>query len=443
MIRKWRIGLYILLVSCTLITCKVYAAVTVTAGAWGTNISADNANNAITPWRVSLWTITIAEWANGDIPTNSSGTLILTAPTWWTFNTATWRVSYVAGNDITFATITMSWNAIKLAIRIDTNANRRDTITINSIQVRALSGQNQTAAGNILRVAGNPWTLTVAWITNGTTNFWSLSQTTGSVRAFGVLFSWQSWWWNMIGITGTPRYVFPGVQFTLFSLRALDQFDNTVTAFAGNRILTYTGPSSASGSNTYTTTVSFTNWLSTTALNTTLRTPWNYRLTVASWWVVVWTSTQFTILNGTITIDNPLGIALPDIAASSAQNTVYGISTTFSVEDQKWTTWGYYTTLQCSDLSDWSNTIANTNIALSWSTLTLLSWFANGMVTTSLWNTMVTCNTPITFIRRNTSSTWSNIYSEYWATIKARVTVPARQSIGDYSSTITYTLIEN
>ncbi len=444
--KRWRIWIYILLIISTFSAYKVYAAVTVTAwSGWG-NISADKAANATSPARTTLGLIRINEWANADIPANvNSWTIILTAPTGRNFNTATWTISYTAGRDITAISLTMAATTLTITLKTDATANARDRIDLRSIQIRALSGENQNATGKIMRLGSNPWTTAVAGITNNSTSFWSVNQTTWSLKNLEIILSGQLWWWAWVWVTWTPKRVFPNIAFAISGIRAVDQFDNMVTTFAWTKTLSYSGPSTASGANTYTTSVSFTAWRSTTALNTTLRTPWTYQITVASGWVwaVTWTSSSFTIMRWTIHITAPSSISLPAIAASPNSATNTAVSTNFVVDDQKAFSSGYYTTLQCSNLTAWASVLANTNIQLSGSALTLTSWDANTSVITSLTGSLQTCWWAITFIRRNSGAAWWGIFSEYAANITVRTTIPARQDVWAYTGTITYTLIEN
>lgn len=80
--------LAILSLSHLLLLSDVSAAVTVTAGTNGTNISADKASNATSPAYTTLGNIIIDENATADFPASQTNrTFILTAPTNWMFNT--------------------------------------------------------------------------------------------------------------------------------------------------------------------------------------------------------------------------------------------------------------------------------------------------------------------------------------------------------------------
>lgn len=442
--RYAKIIIIFLWISSTLLVWWVYAAATVTAWTAGTNLSADKASNAISPAWTTLWQIRINEWANTDIPANlNSWTYILTIPTWWEFNTSAWTISYTAARDITNAGLDIASDTITIILKTDATANRRDRINLNSIQVRSTDWVTIPNAWNILRLSTNPWTFSIVWITNNSTNFWSLSQTVWALNKLEVIFPWQSRWWTGVWVTGYPSFVFPNLQFTITDFKAVDQFDHQLSSYAWSKTMTYWWVSTASGANIFTTTVSFTAWDATTTLNTTLKTPWQYELTVRNGTTVYGTSTQFTVLNWWYFIDAPTSISLPNIQATNSQSIVRSTSTIFSVEDQKWFSSWYYTTLQCDDLVAETNTIANTNIMLSGSTLTLITWDTNASVTTSLWNSMQSCNSAIAFIRRNSWGGWASIYSQYGATISIQVTIPAWQAVWDYTSTITYTLIEN
>lgn len=70
------------------------------------------------------------------------------------------------------------------------------------------------------------------------------------------------------GNTGSPSIQTGGLSFVIPGIRAIDQFFNIVTSYAGSKTISYSGPS---GTPSYTTGVSFTNGVSTTILTTLLR----------------------------------------------------------------------------------------------------------------------------------------------------------------------------
>jgi hypothetical protein len=97
--------------------------------------------------------------------------LILTAPTNRKFRTGSGSVAYIAGRDITAATIAVSLSTITVTFTTDTSANRRDTLTISNVQVQAISGNILPSTGNILRTVANPGTATIVGITNNVSKF--------------------------------------------------------------------------------------------------------------------------------------------------------------------------------------------------------------------------------------------------------------------------------
>ncbi len=153
-------------------------SVTVTPASGGTGISVANAANGPSPAFTTLGNIVIVEQngvGNNDIAQSQSGvTLILTAPTNWTFNAGTGAVTFEASNDITSASISVTSTTITVTFSTDSIGNKRDTLTISGIQVQAATGA--AASGSILRTAANPGTAMISGITNDSTNFGSLSQ---------------------------------------------------------------------------------------------------------------------------------------------------------------------------------------------------------------------------------------------------------------------------
>lgn len=435
----WRIAFFVwLLLAGTTI---VYAAVTVTAATGGTNISADRASNGTGSLWTTLGNIVINEWANGDMPANQTNvTLILTAPTGWILRANSGTFTFTAGRDITAISGIVTSSTITVTFTNDNNANRRDRITIWSIQAKAISWEALSVTGNILRLASNPGTATIAGITNNTTNFGSLSQVTWSLFSLAVVMSGQSFT-NWIGVTGSPFFIFPNIQFRIASIRAIDQFKNTVTTFVGNKTLTYTGVSTASGANTYTTGVSFTAGASTTTLNTTLRTPWSYTMQVLSGTIVSGYTSSFIVGDGFISIAAPSSITMTTVGASTSANTTSGTSSSkLTIEDEKWTSTWHYTTLQCNALSNGATTIPNTAITLQSLGMTLLSGNTNPMMTGYI-TSPTTCSGTLVFLDRPSWTTGAGIYSVYGADILVTASIPAYQSIWTYTGNIVYTLI--
>ncbi|MCX6120398.1 MAG: hypothetical protein NTX44_02110 [Ignavibacteriales bacterium] len=252
------------------------AAVTVTAATGGTNISADKAANATSPAWTALGNIVITEGANGDFATGTGVTFILTAPAGWQFNTpgsvSTTVTGGTGGNQnvaVTNTSVTASTITLTLSIG---GTNKTDILTIIGVQVQPIDGGNLPGSGNILRTSANPGTATVTGITNGTTNFGSLSQVVGNLSQLVVTLPGQTFTDASTkaasGNSGTITAPTAGAAFDLAKLTATDQFVNIIASYSGAKTISYTGPG---GTNqTYTTSVSFTSGQSTTTLSTTL-----------------------------------------------------------------------------------------------------------------------------------------------------------------------------
>ncbi len=255
-------------------------AVNVTAATGGTNISADLAVNGATPSATTpLGNIVITEVANGDFPTATGKTLILTAPSGWQFNagvgSATFnKVSGSGGPEGLINSTTVTATTITVNYDI-TNTSQINNITISGIQVQATEGGSIPASGNILRTSGNPGTATITGVTNGTTNFGSLSQAVGALRLYVVLpgqtFT-DAATLAASGITGTPTAQTAGTSFNITNLVAADRQFNIDSTYTGTKTIAYSGPgnSPSGASPTYTTSVAFTAGQSTTTLATTL-----------------------------------------------------------------------------------------------------------------------------------------------------------------------------
>src|SRR5438552_11580403 len=124
------------------------ADVGVTVATGGTNVSADNAQNAVAPAFATLSAIVIQEGATDDFAAGNDQTLILTAPTGWNFNPGTGTVSFQTGADVSAASISVSASNIVITFSVD-GTTAADTLTISNIQVQASDGGNVAASGNI------------------------------------------------------------------------------------------------------------------------------------------------------------------------------------------------------------------------------------------------------------------------------------------------------
>ena len=251
------------------------ASTTTTPASGGTNVSADVAQNGVTPAFTTLGSMVITEASNNDFRT--TGTLILTAPSGWQFNPAaaiTATPGKVGGgstaNDISASVGAVSATEITVNLTVSATA-RLDNLTLSGIQVQAVEGGALPVAGNILRSSANPGTATIVGVTNDATNFGSLSQAAGALRLFVVLPGQSFTDGSTVaasGVSGAAPNQAAGVAFNLSELVAADREFNVAATYSGAKTIAYAG---AGGSPSFTTNVSFTGGHSTTALATTLR----------------------------------------------------------------------------------------------------------------------------------------------------------------------------
>jgi hypothetical protein len=234
----------------------------------GTNISADKAANATSPAYTTLGNLVVAEVNKKDLTT---GTLILAAPSGWTFNTTGVTLSGVTGS-VAYTNST----TITVTITGGLSNGGTETATISGVSVRATEGANLTASGNIVFGAGSTCVGADGNMVPGTTIFGALSQTLGAMTKLVVTLPGQTFTDGSTvaasGNSGTVTAQTVGTSFNITKLTATDQFFNVVTTFTGSKTIAYSGPGTSSGgSPTYTTTVSFTSGASTTTLATSLR----------------------------------------------------------------------------------------------------------------------------------------------------------------------------
>ncbi len=164
------------------------ASATVTAATGGSAISADtNTTNGTATW-TTLTGPTLTEGAHGDFP--SSGTIILSAPTGFNFNTGatvTATITRDAGTKACFTFI--STTATPAANTITFTSNGGDTnggaiattchVTFSNIQVRPTSG-TPLASGDITHTG----TASITGITSST-NLGTLTEIVGTVSKLG------------------------------------------------------------------------------------------------------------------------------------------------------------------------------------------------------------------------------------------------------------------
>src|SRR5207253_2060673 len=116
---------------------------------------------------------------------------ILTAPANWELQAGTCSATFAASKNITAAPCANTTPAITVTLSVS-GTNKTDVPTISGVNVRPTSGGGSMAAVNILRTAGNPGTATITGITNGTTNFGTLSMVPGALNKLQTLLPGES-----------------------------------------------------------------------------------------------------------------------------------------------------------------------------------------------------------------------------------------------------------
>src|ERR1043166_193799 len=169
-------------------TPQAFADVTVTAATGGTGLSADNAQNGAAPAFTALGNIVITEPGNGkgDFAAGTGKTLILSAPSGWSFSNGVGAVSFSSGRDISSASIAVPSSNLTVTLTVASGANGVDVLTISGIRAQATEGGSIPASGNILRTSADPGTATITGITNGSTDFGALSQSVEISRLYVV-----------------------------------------------------------------------------------------------------------------------------------------------------------------------------------------------------------------------------------------------------------------
>ncbi len=168
----------LIVTGCLLASPKLLAA-TIGAANGGTGISADKAANAVSPAWTSLGTMTIQE-TGGNKGELVSGTIILSAPSGFEFNSAQKPgITFNANKDLTGASVAITSNTLTITL-VGTATANVDMVTVggtgtNALQVRPLLG-TPLATGNITRTGG---TLSLSGVT-GTTSFGALAEVVGN-----------------------------------------------------------------------------------------------------------------------------------------------------------------------------------------------------------------------------------------------------------------------
>ena len=161
------------------------------------------------------------------------------------------------------------------------------------------------------------------------------------------------------------------------------------------------------------------------------------------------TCAEVEIRGGTVQIAAPGTISFGEYTVSGTDQTLEVDTKApgyFTVEDLKGAAAGYYTTLSVTDLSAGSKTIAATNLKLKVTNGTVHTLGGPGDA-----NVKVPAKTqdyiefpsssPATLLERSADS--KGLLGKYGVLPSFQLTIPAYQTLGSYTGTMTYTLIEN
>jgi hypothetical protein len=150
---------------------------------------------------------------------------------------------------------------------------------------------------------------------------------------------------------------------------------------------------------------------------------------------------------GAVTVTVPASVSFPSSTTSSSTQTLDLAAGQFTVEDLKGAAAGYYVTLSASDLASGGNSIAKANLSanVSGATVSLLAGASNSAVTVpssagTVGAGYASLGNAVTLLQRG--STGGKI-GKYGVSLAMRVTIPAYAPTGNYSGTLTVTLIEN
>lgn len=238
------------------------ANVSVTAATGGGLISADTRGGAFT----SLSGPVLKE---GDKTGFGVGSIILNTPAGFEFDTnAAVRVAVSGrgkGSDLVLsnATAVVTTNAIRIDVASPSISNqRRSTLTWSGIKVRpTVSHPAGLARGNITRSGTSSYTES-----GSIGNYGALAEIPGAPAKLIVTLPNQAFTAGS-GVTGVPPEVIAGTAFNLNGITAADQYLNIATNYNGGKTISYSGPG---GSPSFTSSVTFTNGVSTNVLTTVL-----------------------------------------------------------------------------------------------------------------------------------------------------------------------------
>lgn len=321
-------------------------AQTITPATGASAVSADN-------FGTGTWTTLTGplygESANGQV---QNGTIILNAPTGFEFDIGgtapTVLITRTGGsggdarniNNVgtgTSAAITSRTSTqITFTVTDFTTNSVTNSLTWQNVRIRPTAGA-PLATGNITKTG----TSTMTGVTNGTTNFGTLTEVAGAHARLVVTFPGQTFT-SGVGNSGTVTAQTAGSSFNISAIRATDQYLNLVTAYSGAKTLAYTGPGGSAS--TYTTSVSFTAGVSTTTLATTLTRAQNTTVTATDGGLYGYASSSLTVDAGAInklqlivpgeTVD--AGSATGKTGSPSTQTAGSGFTATVNAVDAHW-----------------------------------------------------------------------------------------------------------
>ena len=266
--------------------------------ATGGAISADKAENASSPSYTTIGNIRITEGGITNFSLGTNVTFTINAPAGWKFNTAAAvTVTHVNGRDISTSSV-LSKTTTDITIQLTVGGlTKLDILTVAAIQIRPDEGANVPGTTNL--TSGG--TATISGCPAGT-NLGDLSETAGVVNRLVLTLPGLTFTDGLTlagsGITGTATSRISGTSYTITRISACDQFYNVVPTYTGVKTISYSGPLNGLTAPSYTTSVNFTNGLSTTTLTTTLKKTETTTLTVTDGSVTGLTSPDFVVNPG-------------------------------------------------------------------------------------------------------------------------------------------------
>lgn len=351
-----------------------------------TNVMYNIEHNNATP-RVKTQN-TVARLANGTSAMTTTWRFLITA----VYNTNTDRDIYVNGIYEWQNTNNVAYNAavnrLELGRFADSTPSNYFTWCIDDVRVY----KNALSSGQIYDLYARPATMTTSTVTS------SSPELTGT----------------MLGPLDRIRLTISGTNYTWANL------GNGTWMLTGGQIT----PALSSG--TYTVTMLVTN-------------PYNRAVTYTGYFIY-----SPPTSTGSVSISSTGNIAFPDMTVENYFQTGNVNSSDYlTVTDTLWSTSGYYTTLQITQLSWIYTTIPTSRIARQATGVVLISGSANPYVT--LWSAFTSfsyATGTATFLKRDLW-TGAGIYGTYGTILQLRVDIPAYSTPDIYSGTLTYTLFEN